>query len=73
MSGYTNVCDRKTVFVLQIWHYLNLRYLIYIVTVECIIKEMRPTSYSFYCIDRDSSYMFRLCKVAIIRLLISEV
>jgi len=48
-------------------------YVISVMPVECKMKEMRPTIPSFYCIDRDSSYMFRLCKAAIIILLISKV
>ena len=73
VCGHTNMCDGKTDLLLQIRHYLSLSYVISVVPVEYIMKVMRPTMHSFYCIDRDSSYMFRLCKVAIIRLLMSEV
>ena len=52
--------------------YFGLRY-ITVVPVEFIMKEIRPAMHSFCCIDCASSYMFRLCKVATIGLLISEV
>ena len=53
--------------------YFSLNYVISAVTVECIMKGMRPAMQRFYSIDCDSSYVFRLCNVAIIGLLISEV
>jgi len=61
------------VFKYKAWHYLILMYVNSVVPVERIMKEMQSTMHRFYCIDRDNSYMFRLHKVAIIRLLISEV
>jgi hypothetical protein len=51
----------------------KFKYTISVGSVDCIIKEIRPTIHSFYCIHRDSSYIFRLCNVAIISPLISEV
>jgi hypothetical protein len=70
---YPNVCDRKTHFLLQIRHYLSLICVIFVVSVECIMKVIRPAMYSCYCVYCDSSYMFRLCKVAIMGLLMSAV
>ena len=78
--GYKNYVWQKDSLVpanmkllkFKAWHYSSLRYVISIDPVERIIKEIRSTLHGFYCIDRDCSYIFRLCKVAIIRLLISE-
>jgi hypothetical protein len=68
-----NLCDSKTALLVQILHYVSLSYVISFVSVEYTMTELRPTIHGFYCIDRDSSYIFRLCKVAIISLLISQV
>ena len=75
VCGYKNVCetDRQTGLLLQILSYLSLSYIISVVPVECIMKEIRPAMHSFCCTDFDISYVFRLCEVAIIGLLISEV
>ena len=68
-----SVASKMALFNFKSWYYLSLRYVISVVPVEFIMKEMRRTMHIFYFIDRDSSYMFRLRKVVIIRLLISEV
>ena len=66
VCGYTNVCktdrqtDRQTELLLQLLLYFSLSYVISAVTVECIMKGMRPAMHKFYRIDCDSSYVFRL-------------
>jgi hypothetical protein len=67
------VTANMALFYFNSWCNLSLKYLNSVEPVECIMKEMRRTMFKFYCNDRDSSYMFRLYKGAIIRLLISKV
>jgi hypothetical protein len=63
--GYTNVCktdrqrDIQTELLLQLLLYFSLRYVIFSVTVKCIMKGMRPAMHRFYRIDCDNSYVFR--------------
>jgi hypothetical protein len=73
VGRYPNVCDRKSDLLLQIRHYISLSCVIFVLSVECIMKEIQPEIYSCYCVYCDSSYMFRLCKVAVMVLLISAV
>ena len=67
------MCDRKTDLLLLIWHYLCLMCCISVVPVQYIMKVMRPAMYSCYCVYCGSSCKFRLCKVAIMGLLMSAV
>ena len=74
VHGYKNVCDTdRQTDRLAAANIALLRFIISVVPVECLMKEIRPAMHSFCCIDFDSSYMFRLCRVAIIGVLISEV
>ena len=50
---------------LKVNNNLSFSCAISVVPVECLLKEIRTAIHSCYCMYCDSSYMFRLCEVAI--------
>jgi len=65
------VCDRKTDLLLQIWHYFSLMCRISVLPVQYIMKVILPAIYSCYFVYCGSCCKFRICKEAIMGLLVS--